>query len=221
MKKIAVFFFIVLFTSCKEVRAVPEGNTFYFETPQPINDSELKSFPKKFQGLYMDLDSVYLKINHDIITDEYFRRFKMGLQSFDSLKRDFIISENDIISKEFKDLKYTYRKLKDSIEITDYRIDTIFQFSDFQKAKRINGNIVISEKDSVYWNVKMLVFEKNKLTLKQLYSDSDLNNMDSITVTKSRKIDSTTFIISPKRNEFKQFFKLKNFGYDSNYKKIK
>ena len=118
-------------------------------------------------------------------------------------------------------MKYQYRKLKDSIEITDIRIDTIFQFSDFQKAKRINGNLVISEKDSIYWNVKMFIFDKDKLIVKHLYSDSDLTKMDSITATKSRRIDSTTFVIAPKRNEFKQFFKLKNFGYDLNYSKIK
>ncbi|CAM3943059.1 MULTISPECIES: hypothetical protein [Flavobacterium] len=222
MKGIVVIFLLV-FISCKDVSGDLEiaGNTFYFENPQPINDSELKSFPNKFLGSYMDLDSTFLIFQKEYIFKEYYDTFKVSNNFLDSLKLEYDILESEIVSKNYKDVRFPFRKLKDSIEITDIRIDTIFQFSDFQKAKRINGNLVISEKDSIYWNVKMFIFDKDKLIVKQLYSDSDLFKMDSITATKSRRIDSTTFVIAPKRNEFKQFFKLKNFGYDSNYSKIK
>ena len=44
--------------------------------------------------------------------------------------------------------------------------------------------------------------------------------MDSITKIHSKKLDSTSFIISPKRKEFNQFFKLKKFGFDQEYRKI-
>ena len=114
-----------------------------------------------------------------------------------------------------------YRKLKDSIEIYDRKIDTIFRFSDFQKAKRINGNLVISKKDSIFWKIKLYTFAKEKLTVKQLYSDSDLKKMDSITKVKAKMLDSSTYIITPSRAAFKEFFKLKDFGYDTHYKKVK
>jgi hypothetical protein len=44
--------------------------------------------------------------------------------------------------------------------------------------------------------------------------------MDSITEVHSKMIDSTSFIISPKRREFNKFFNLKKFGFDEEYKKI-
>lgn len=44
--------------------------------------------------------------------------------------------------------------------------------------------------------------------------------MDSITKIKSKMIDSTSFLISPNKNEIKKFLKLKDFGYDKTFKKI-
>lgn len=221
MKKIFLLWLTFsLLVSCKEGESIPVGNTFYFENPQPINDSELKSFPNKFLGLYINVDSVYLNFQKDFILENFAWKSKIPLTDLDSIKLEFDVSENEITSKKDKSLKYQYRKLKDSIEIIVKRTDTLFKFSNFQKAKRINGNLVISKKDSIYWNIKLFSFNKDKLTIKQLYSDSDLKKIDSITKMKSKMIDSTTYIISPSRSEFKKFFNLRNFGYDKGYKKI-
>ncbi len=220
MKKIIVIFLLV-FISCKNTEAIPAGNTFYFENPQPINDSELKSFPNNFLGLYMSSDSTYLNFQKDIIIDEYRYKGKIDLLLIDSLKLEFDFLEDMMISKKNKDVKYKYRKLKDSIEIEDKRMDTIFKFSDFQKAKRVNGNIVISKKDSIYWNIRLFIFDKNNLITQELYSDFDLKKMDSITKVKAKMMDSTTYIITPSKSEFKKFLKLKDFGYERKYKKVK
>lgn len=111
--------------------------------------------------------------------------------------------------------------MKDSIELTHINLDTIFKFSENKIIKRINGNLVWSEKDSIYWRIRMLSLEKETLKIKHLYSEKDILKMDSITEKPSQKIDSTTFIIRPTRKEFGQFFKIKNFGYDQNFTKIK
>lgn len=221
-KSILVISVLFIFYSCKEISdfPIPDGNTYYFENSQPINDSELKSIPNKFYGLYINSDSTYLNFQKDIITSHFYWKSKFSNTDLDSLRLGFDFTDDFMISKEHKDWKFSYRKLKDSIEISDKRIDTIFEFSNFQKMKRINGNLVISKKKSIYWNIKLLTLDKNNLVIKQLYSDSDLKKMDSITKVKSKMIDSTTFIISPSRSEFKQFFKLKDFGYDSEYKKV-
>ncbi|MCA1967451.1 MAG: hypothetical protein LDL23_12495, partial [Flavobacterium sp.] len=108
----------------------------------------------------------------------------------------------------------------DSIEFSKKEIDTFFIFSDKQKAKRINGKLVISDKDSIYWQSKLVYLNKDKLVIKYLYSDDDLRKMDSITKVKSKQLDSTTYVIFPSRSEFKRFFEVKNFGYESKYKKI-
>ncbi|VXC20073.1 conserved exported hypothetical protein [Flavobacterium sp. 9AF] len=213
---------LLLIASCKESAAELElaGNTFYFQKTQPINDSELKSFPNKFLGLYMNADSTYLNFKKDLICSEYIWRNKIPNTDLDSLKMEYDLTVDKIIAKDGS-FEFSYRKLRDSIEIFNKKIDTIFRFSSSQKAKQINGNLVVSNKDSIYWTVKLFTFDKDRLTVKQLYSDVDLKKMDSITKVKSKMLDSSIYIISPSRSEFKQLFKVKNFGYNTNYKRVK
>lgn len=84
---------------------------------------------------------------------------------------------------------------------------------DSQKAKRINGVLVLNEKKSKYWEVTFVNLNKNNLEFKHLYAENDLKRMDSITKIHSKTIDSTTFIINPTRREFSKFIQLKEFGY--------
>ncbi len=200
----------MLIFSCKKQEAVPVGNNFYFENPQPINDSDLSLIPNKFQGIYINTDSVYVNIKKDVIYKEYRTKFRFHKNKIDSLNQYFDKVEE----------VYNSKLIGDSIELTIIDRDTVFVFSDFQRAKRINGNLVLSQKDSVYWKIKLLTLNRNKLIIKELYSDSDLIKMDSITKVHSRRIDSFAFIITPKRKEFKNFFKLKNFGYDQEYNRM-
>ena len=220
MKKITLIFVLFcLIVSCKKGEAVPVGNDFYFETPQPIDDSELSSIPNKFQGIYINTDSVYVNIEKDIIYTEFKTKFKFHKNKIDSLNQYFDKVKDGYKSKLNKEF-YNSKVIGDSIELTSTDRDTVFVFSDFQRAKRINGNLVLSQKDSIYWKVKLLILNRNKLIIKGLYSDSDLIKMDSITKVHSRRIDSTAFIIMPKRKEFKKFFELKNFGYNQEYNRI-
>ena len=195
------------------------GNLYYYEEPQPINDSELKSFPNKFIGLYMNTDSVYLNISKNKITKENYFKFKIHINYLDSLENQ-LVKVNGRYKFKDEDTFLETRKIGDSIEFSKKEIDTFFLFSDVQKAKRINGNLVLNDKDSIYWQSTLVHLKKNELTLKYLYSDNDLKRMDSITKIKSKKIDTITFIISPTRTEFKNFFAVKDFGYDVKYKKV-
>ncbi|WP_310555511.1 hypothetical protein [Flavobacterium sp.] len=220
MKKLLYLNLIfVLFSSCKDVASEPFGNTYYFETPQPINDSELISIPNKFQGIFMNSDSTYLNIKENIILTEKKYTFYLNKKHLDSLKDDFEIINGKFISKISKEI-YNYRELKDSIELTNKDVDTFFIFSNTQKAKRINGSLVINEKDSIFWKVKLINLDKKNLKITQIYSDSDLKKMDSITKIKSKMIDSSSYIIKASRKEFSKFINLKNFGYQQEFKKI-
>jgi hypothetical protein len=220
MKKITLIFVLFgLMVSCKKRVAIPVGNDFYFETPQPINDSELSSIPNKFQGIYINTDSVYVNIKKDIVYTEYKTKFRFHKNQIDSLNQYFNKVKDGYKSVLNNEVYYS-KVIGDSIELTSTDRDTVFMFSDFQRAKRINGNLVLSQKDSIYWKVKLLILNKNKLIIKGLYSDSDLIKMDSITKVNSRRIDSTAFLIMPKRKEFNEFFQLKNFGYDQEYNRI-
>ena len=157
----------LLVSSCKE-RAIPVGNTYYFLEPQPINDSELNSIPNKFIGLYVNEDSIYLNVSRKLITNESFFKFRIHKNSLDSIS-DKIVKVN--VKYRFKD-KTTFLEDKiigDSIEFSQKEIDTLFVFSNKQKAKRINGKLVLSVKDSIYWQSKLVYLNKNELIIKYLY----------------------------------------------------
>lgn len=207
-----------LFSSCKE-RAIPVGNTYYFLEPQPINDSELNSIPNKFIGLYVNADSIYLNVSKTMIAEESFFKFQIHKNSLDSIA-DEIVRVNGKYKFKNETTFLEDKTIGDSIEFSQIQIDTFFIFSDKQKAKRINGKLVLSEKDSIYWQSKLVYLDKDGLIIKYLYSDDDLIKMDLITKIKSKQLDSTTYVISPSRSEFNRFFEFKNFGYDHKFKKV-
>lgn len=217
MKKYILVLALFLVFSCK--KAEPWGLNFYFENLQPINDAELSKIPNKFQGLFMSSDSVFLNIKENIILEESFYKFKFPLKDMDSLKNEFIFSNGKCISKDKKEV-YDYRQLKDSIEFSNKQIDTFFIFSDSQKAKRFDGQLVLNYKDSIYWKVKPIRLEKNMLKVKYIYSEEDLKRIDSLTKVKSTMLDSSSFIIRPSKNEFKRILNLKHLGSDVEYRKI-
>lgn len=217
MKKYILVLALFLVFSCK--KAEPWGLNFYFENLQPINDAELSKIPNKFQGLFMRSDSVFLNIKENIILEENFYKFKFPLKDMDSLKNEFIFSNGKCISKDKKEV-YDYRQLKDSIEFSNKQIDTFFIFSDSQKAKRFDGQLVLNYKDSIYWKVKPIRLEKNMLKVKYIYSEEDLKRIDSLTKVKSTMLDSSSFIIKPSRNEFKRILNLKKLGGEFEYRKV-
>ncbi len=220
MKSQLIFLSIsFLFFSCKETAAIPEGNTYYFSEPQPINDSELNSIPSKFIGFYSSGDSFFINISTKMITEERFNKFRIHNNYLDSIN-DELVKENGKYRFKNEDTFLEHKLIGDSIEFLQKDIDTFFIFSEKQKAKRINGKLVLNVKDSLYWQSKLVYLEKDELIIKYLFSEDDLTKMDSITKIKSQKMDSTTYLISPSRNEFKRFFEVKNFGYDAKYKKV-
>ena len=219
MKKYFLIVGLLGFLSCKRVEAEPAGFNFYFENPQPINDAELSKIPSKFLGLFMNSDSIYVNVQENIILKEYYDKFRFHKKDFDSIKADFDKVGNKYVSKLNKDI-FECKYLEDSIEFSNKRIDTFFIFSDRNKAKRFDGQLVLNYKDSIYWTIKSIRLEKNRLKIKYIYSDEDLKRIDSLTKIKSTIVDSSSFIIKPSRNEFKRILNLKLLGSDLEYRKI-
>lgn len=207
-------------SSCKKNDApAEEGFRLLFESIQPVNDSKLSKIPNKFLGLYMDVDSNYIDIKENIILKEYYYKFKFHKNMKDSLKHEFDFVDNQYIHKINNDI-YDYKYLGDSIEFSNKQIDTFFIFSNEQKAKRMDGQLVLNYKDSVYWNVKSIRLEKNKLRITHYYTSEDLKRIDSVTKIKSVAIDTSVFVSKPSRNEFKRILNLKNLGYQKYYQKV-
>lgn len=214
-----VISFFTLIISCKQADEVPYyGIDFLFKASQPIDDREVNHFPNRFIGNYMNQDSTNLVIENKTVYYKWTTKSNISFSAFDSIKDSQRVFENRIyFDNEFVE----FRKLKDSIEITDSNYDTIFSISSFQKVKRVKNSIVFNTKDSIYWKIKILTLDDyNKLTLKTIVSDEDLIRMDSLSKIKAQKIDSTKIIVQLSKKEFKKMLTLKRFGYDQNFKKI-
>ncbi|SEO84473.1 hypothetical protein SAMN05444671_1254 [Flavobacterium sp. CF108] len=222
MKKvILIFALIIVMSSCKKAdAAVCVGCiSFYFENPQPINDSELNSFPSKFKGLYTSPDSTFLRIDDNGMFREYYYKFRVHRKEMDSLKSEYNLIDGKLITKDTKD-KFDILKIGDSIELSRKNTDTLFRLSYNQKLKRINGQLVLSTRDSVFWKIEMMSLEKNVLKIKSIYLLEDLKKVDSVTKIKAKELDSLSYLIKPTRSEFKKILKIKKLGYDQEYKKL-
>lgn len=222
MKKIIlILVLIIVLTSCRkaDAPACEDCLAFYFENPQPNNDSELTGFPAKFKGLYMNSDSIFIRIEEDRILREYFYTDIIHKKVLDSLKEDYNIINGKLVIKEFK-AEYNLKPKGDSILLTRKMIDTLFRFSLNQKAKRINGQLVLSRRDSIFWNVQFLLIEKNTIKFKKIYEKEDLKKLDSITAIKGKMLDSISYLIKPTRREFKDILKIKKLGTDQEYDKV-
>jgi hypothetical protein len=219
MKKYFLFLGLLFIVSCKKADAPYAGFYMCFENPQPINDSELSNIPSKFRGVFINSDSVYFNVTEKMILQEYYYRFRFHKNKLDSIKREYDLKNNQFVSKDNKYF-FDYKYVGDSIEFSNKDIDTFFVFSNTQKAKRIEGQLVLNYKDSIYWKIKAISLEKNMLKIKYIYSVEDLKRIDSLTKIKSTMIDSSLFILKPSRNEFKRIINLKRFGEEHSYKKI-
>ncbi|WP_193844894.1 hypothetical protein [Flavobacterium hungaricum] len=221
MKKlILIFTIITIAISCKKADAeCVDCLTFYFENPQPDKDSELDHFPNKFRGLYVNADSIFIRIDEDLIMKEYFYKSKIHKLALDSLKETFDIVDGKLIVKNTKDV-YEMLPKGDSIELIQKNTDTLFRFSLFKKAKRIDGQLILSSKDSIYWTVEFLSIQNDSIKFKRLYDQKNLKKLDSITKIKAKMLDSTSYLIKPTRREFKKILKIKDRSWDIGYKKV-
>ncbi|MEO7976361.1 hypothetical protein [Flavobacterium sp.] len=220
MKKVILILAIITcIVSCKKADACVDCLTFNFENPQPDNDSELDRFPNKFRGLYRNQDSVFIRIEEDRIIREQFDRNTIHKLALDSLNGEYYIIDGILTMKNTKD-KYDMKPKGDSIELIQKFTDTLFRFSYNEKAKRIDGQLVLSTRDSVFWHVEFVSLTKNKIKFRNIYYTEDLQSLDSLTTIKSKMLDSLSYLIRPTRSEFKKILKIKKLGSDQEYLKI-
>jgi len=222
MKNMFIIVVMIMFlVSCKKIRArpCPDCFIFYFENPQPKDDTELDHFPVKFRGLYINKDSSFLTIKEDRMVYKYFGTYKMHKTEFDSIKQDYIIIGNQVTNKISNEKSLMHAK-GDSIEFKEIYLDTFFRLSYYNKLKRINGQLVLSRKDSIFWTTEIMSLNNKTLKIKEIYLPQDLKKLDSITAIKGEKLDSMSYLIKPTRTEFKKILRVKKLGTDQEYKKI-
>jgi hypothetical protein len=203
----------------KQMQHVQIVLVFILQIHNLIKNLELDYFPYKFRGLYMNTDSTFIRIEEDRILEEYFYKFKVHKLTLDSTKSEYDIVNGKLITKDTKD-KFDMLPKGDSVELVQKHIDTLFRFSLYQKLKRIDGQLILSIKDSIFWKIQFLSIEKNILKFKNFYEKETLKKLDSITDIKSKMLDSSSYLIKLTRSEFKKILKTKNLGTDNEYKKV-
>lgn len=205
--------------SCKKAEAVPyEGVVFLFHTMQPEGDHEITLFPNRFTGNYINNDSTYLIVGKKDVFYKWIVKSKISFELFETLKDSMKLVQNKMYYNRNSFLEY--RRLKDSIEIKEIRYDTIFSISDNQKVVKINRTFVLNTKDSIYWKIRLITFEKNNIKIKDLYSINDKKRIDSLSKIKSTEFDSVKNIFQLSKKEFRTMLALKNFGFERNFRKI-
>jgi hypothetical protein len=220
MKNYLLLAVALLCLSCKDQISEAPSKNYYFTEAQPSNDSELSEFPPRFIGKYISDDSTVLNIEKKVILWESYTKFKISEKALDTLKKEFDFTGKQLVHKKTKEY-YDVAARGDSLELSLKDMDTVFVFSEKAKAKKINGNIVLSRKDSDYWKVEWLGFRKGRLRSNLIFSDDDRKRVDSLMKAKAIILDSSSSILKPTRREFAKIMQLKKFGSEQAYTKIK
>jgi len=97
MKKLILIFSVgMAVTACKK-GAETEGETnFYFDAPQPINNSELSSIPSKFTGTYTS-GKDRLIVGEKEIFYEFGLKDTMNMADLDSLGSTVTYKDNKLV----------------------------------------------------------------------------------------------------------------------------
>lgn len=209
----------LLLFSCRETNVPAEAVAFYFEAPQPINDSQLQHIPSKFVGTYRDKDSVLLQVEKKLIYSESFFSTAVHQSELDSVMVFFKNTDGKLVEKETGAVWESFTK-GDSVTFRSKWRDTLFEFSTQQQAKRTHGKLVLNFKKDTLWKVKVLTLEDDILTIRSFGLPADRAKWDSVTRLPSRVIDSSEYVLQPSRKEFNTMLKIKVLGYDSRYKKV-
>lgn len=203
MKKLVLIIAICSFVGCNKEET--DGTAFYFDNPQPINDSELSKIPSKFIGEYSNNSDKVLIVSESAIYEQVNAMYPKKM--IDSIGK---FSNGKLTTY---DNKVFYAEIVgDSLHIKGVFGDTIFKFSPNQKAKRINGQLVLSTKDSVFWQVKMMSLEKDSLKWKYFSYKNDYNRLKPIVKDININGDSTVIRLKPTRREFGKILELKTLG---------
>ena len=217
MKKIFLAHCILLLLiSCKKISS--QTDYIVFDKPQPDNDSELLSLPSKYLGEFRKNDSTFLFVEKKHIIKKNLWFITIDKDSISQITDEYDMKNNIITNKITKE-KYSIKPIKDNFIIKFQSFDTIFFFSENQKAKRINGNLILSQRDSIFWTIQIITIKNKILNIKKLNQPNDLKTIDSILNITSKTIDSTQTLLTPTRQQFAKILRLKNLGSNEMFAK--
>jgi hypothetical protein len=207
-----------LFISCKENAAGEYASVdYYFDEPQPVNDRPLKTIPTLFRGSYSHSKDEVLNITNNAVYFDYQQNIALPLSDKDSVFK----------IPQYKDGKITYYNpysqfdvtVKDSVYLSGFTRDSIFNLSDTNIAKLYKGRLILSHRDSTFWKVNILAVNKDSLYWKHL-SLEDYKKISVFIKDVAINNDTTGVLIKPTKKEFKQLLDM-NMSWQQKYKKVR
>jgi hypothetical protein len=217
MKNYLLAVVLLLLVSCKKTEIAETD--YYFDKAQPADDSELSRIPSKFRGVYRQGSSDFI-INENSIYRTYKDKSALSKKEFDSLKNEGDYKDGRLTIKRTLQ-SYNVMKSRDSVYIITSFTDTIFKFSQTQKAKRINGYLVLSKRDSIFWNTTILSIKRDTLVWKSLSSKLDYVKLKPLVKVIEINADTTKVALKPSRKEFVKLLKIDGLGNDTKFKKVR
>lgn len=216
MRKFMSVTLMLVLVSCKET--VLTDSSFYFDSPQPVNDSELTAIPAKFRGVYLDDETTLQIMEKGIFRDTPFET-TLHKAELDSIEGRYNLKEGKLTTHN-PDRVYNAVTIGDSIHLSTITRDTLFIFSPRQKAKRLHGQIVLSTKDSTFWKVNILKLEEYTLKWKYFNDQEDYSKLSKL-IKDLEANDDTTFVhVRPTRKEFIRLLNNRELGLEEKYKKL-
>lgn len=223
MKNIFYSLLVLSLISCGDYKYVR------FETAQPKDVNPINSFNRKVKGEYINCTNPEdkLTITNKLILNSRTLKFKTHRNNleFDSTKT--INRNNDAELKQlFATEGYEIEIIRDSINVIQTDIDTVFHISDIQLLKKFKRSYFLNfKRDEKFWSVSRLNLNNDTLLIGQISPSDTLLRFEF--VTKKEEFDdsdsttTTEYSINPDKKEFKKLIKPNSFEECECYYKVK
>lgn len=190
-----------------------------FKNPQPTGRNNLTSIPSVFHGKYLELaDSLTLTIDAKLIVKEELKITRMTKkQLYAEIDTVF---EVDTIVHVTENMTLEFKFYGDSVKLTTYDVDTMFNLSDNAILREYKGfHFLNSPLGNNLWKVQIMKSKGDSLMLTSLISVSEIDTihpLSPITIIKDtveNKVEE--YILNPTKSELKKILVRKemDFGY--------
>lgn len=196
-----------------------------FLAPQPSKKKDLTSFPKRFQGTYLDKsDSSTLTIGPRTITTVWNLTVRTsGAEAREELDTLFYREDRAKDTVAYIDdlsVAVTMDAAGDSATITLHQADTLFVLNGQNLLRTYKGYLFLNNKrEDGTWQIRTLHLKKNELSLEDLVSHVQVDSLREITCIETT-LDTTSnspkyHVLNPQRKELKQILtrKERRMGY--------
>ena len=215
---------------------VIEGCTsIYFEEPQPLNITELNSFPENIQGTYVPIDgsedTIFIKM-YEYEYPEFYEK-SIPMAAIDTLTDIRIMGDLvfDNALPTNNGINFTIRN--DTLHYK-IKLNTSTILSDSLVLKKFGKQLVLSIKvdGEKYWEVYLIKKDKNGylriFSTGEFSTDSVPDNKikndgqlkDYFSITHFKQIDDSNYLINPTEKEFKKLIRKDFFVEALRYKKV-